>query len=289
VNHTSAFLTGAGGRQIFWRTWTPDAARTAVVVLAHGAGEHSGRYEHVAARLVAAGYAVYALDHRGHGRSEGPRALIERVDLAVADLDQLVVLAGVANPGAPVFLLGHSMGAMIALRYAPVHQDRLSGLILSGALAALKDVPAPLRLIGRLLSAVAPRTPLIAIDPAQVSRDPAVVEDYRNDPLVHHGKLPARTAAEIADTVGALPSTVGAITVPTLIMYGTADGLCPPAGSVMLGERIGSADRTVRAYDGLFHEILNEPERETVLDDICGWLSARAAAPDRDPAGSSRS
>jgi acylglycerol lipase len=289
VNQTSAFLTGAGGRRTFWRTWTPDDAPPAVVVLAHGAGEHSGRYEHVAERLVDAGYAVYALDHRGHGRSDGPRALIERVDLAVADLDQLVVLAVVANPGVPVFLLGHSMGAMIGLRYTAIHQDRLAGLILSGALAALEEVPAALRMIGKLLSAVAPRTPLIAIDPSLLSRDPAVVEAYRRDPLVHHGKLPARTAAEIADTVEALPGTVGVITVPALILYGTADRLCPPAGSVMLGERVGSADRTVKAYDGLFHEIFNEPEREAVLDDVCGWLSARAGAPEPDAAGSSRS
>jgi lysophospholipase len=243
----------------------------------------------VAARLVDAGYAVYALDHRGHGRSEGPRALLERVELAVADLDQLVVLARTATPDVPVFLLGHSLGGMIALRYAAVHQDRLSGLILSGSLAALEPVPAALRLIGQLLSAIAPRTPLIAIDPSLVSRDPAVVEAYRNDPLVCHGKLPARTAAEIADTVAALPATVGVIGVPALILYGTADRLCPPAGSMMLGERLGSADRTVKAYDGLFHEIFNEPERDAVLDDVCAWLSAHAGAPAPDAAGSSRS
>jgi len=289
VTETSGFQSGAGGRRIFWRAWTPEATPTAVVVIAHGAGEHSGRYAHVASRLVGAGYAVYALDHRGHGRSDGPRALIEHVDLTVSDLDGLVGRARAAHPGAPVFLLGHSMGAMIALRYAPVHQDRLAGVILSGALAALEDVPAPLRLIGQLLSRVAPRTPLIAIDPSLVSRDPAVVQAYRDDPLVHHGKLPARTAAQIADTVQSFPSTVGAITVPILIMYGTADGLCPPAGSVMLGERVGSADRTLTPYPGLFHEILNEPERETVLDEICAWLSVRAAASVPEPAGSSSS
>jgi alpha-beta hydrolase superfamily lysophospholipase len=281
VTETTGFIAGARG-----------GAPTAVVVIAHGAGEHSGRYEHVAAALVNAGVAVFALDHRGHGRSDGPRALIEHVDLTVSDLDQLVVLAQAAHPGLPVFLLGHSMGAMIALRYAPVHQDRLAGVILSGALAALENVPAPLRLVGQLLSRIAPRTPLIAIDPSLVSRDPAVVQAYRDDPLVHHGKLPARTAAQIADTVASFPRTVGAITVPVLIMYGTADALCPPAGSVMVGELIGSADRTVTPYAGLFHEILNEPERETVLDEIRGWLAARITAPavpaDR-PAGSSSS
>ncbi len=244
-------------------------------MLVHGAGEHSGRYDHVAGRLTGAGYAVYASDHRGHGRSEGPRGLIDHVDAAASDLDQLVSLAGAAHPGAPVVMLGHSLGAMIALRYAVWNQDRLAGLILSGALAALKDVPAGVELIGRLLSRVAPRTPLIAVDPSLVSRDPVVVDAYRHDPLVHHGKLPARTAAEIADTVAALPDAVGAIRIPVLILYGTADRLCPPAGSVMLGERIGATDKTVKAYDGLFHEILNEPEREAVLDDVMGWLAAR--------------
>ena len=221
------------------------------------------------------GYAVHALDHRGHGRSDGPRAYIEDMDNAVADVDTLVDRAVADHPGVPVFMLGHSMGGLIALRYALVHQDRLAGLILSAALAQLDAVPKPLELVGRALSVIAPRAPLIDIDPALVSRDPAVVEAYRSDPLVHHGKVPARTAVRLADAMERFPATVGAITVPTLILYGTADGLCPPAGSVMLGERIGAADKTLTAYDGLFHEILNEPERETVLDDIVG-LAGRA-------------
>jgi alpha-beta hydrolase superfamily lysophospholipase len=268
---------GAGGVEIFWRAWLPDGAPEAVVVIAHGAGEHSGRYEHVAQRLVAERYAVYAIEHRGHGRSQGPRALIDRIDNAVADLDELVRLAAGAHPGAPVFLLGHSMGGTIAVRYALAHQRRLSGLVLSGPLAALQAPPAPMRVAARLLSAVAPRAPLIAIDSTQVSRDPAVVRDYQQDPLVHHGKLPARTVVELADAIDAFPQSVGTITLPTLIMYGTDDGLCPPEGSVMLAERIGSA--TLKSYPGLYHEILNEPEREQVLDDLCSWLAARVAQP----------
>ncbi len=289
MRHAAASVSGAGGRRIFWQSWAPEATPSMVVVLVHGAGEHSGRYDHVAQRLVGAGGAVYALDHRGHGRSAGPRALIDRIDFAVADLHQVVSLAAAAHPAAPVFMLGHSLGGLIALRYATEHQERLVGLILSGALAELQDVPAPLRLVGQVLSAVAPRTPLIGIDPSLVSRDPAVVEAYRHDPLVHHGKLPARTAAEIADAVGALPTAVGAITLPTLVLYGTADRLCPPSGSVMLGERIGAADATVTGYPGLFHEILNEPERDAVLDDVIGWLSERARASAGDPAGATRS
>jgi acylglycerol lipase len=275
VNVTDSSFTGTGGVRIFTRCWTPDGQPRAVVILVHGAGEHLGRYEHVAAALLAQGHAVYASDHRGHGRSDGPRALVDRLANAVADVDQLVVTAAAAHPGLPVFMLGHSMGGLIALHYAAAHQQRLVGIVLSGTLAQLDDVPAALRMIGRTLSVVAPRAGLIAIDPALISRDQAVVESYRSDPLVHHGKLPARTAVELADAVAALAQLLPSIGLPALVLYGTEDGLCPPSGSVMIGERIGSEDRTVKGYDGLLHEILNEPERDAVLAEICGWLAAR--------------
>jgi alpha-beta hydrolase superfamily lysophospholipase len=283
----SGSFSGVLDRHIFWRSWTPEAPPRAAIVLVHGLGEHSGRYGHVVARLVQEGYAVYALDHRGHGRSDGPRAFIEDMDNVVADVDTLVDRVTVTEPGVPVFMVGHSMGGLVALRYALAHQERLAGLVLSSALAQLDAVPKPLQLVGRALSVIAPRAPLIAIDPALTSRDPAVVEAYRSDPLVHHGKVPARTAIQLADAVEGFPSAVAAITVPTLILYGTADGLCPPAGSVMLAERIGAADITVTAYDGLFHEIFNEPERDAVLDDVVGWLGARVGAPAAAEAGGS--
>jgi len=173
TTEASGSFGGALDRHIFWRSWTPeDVPARAVIVLVHGLGEHSGRYAHVVARLVGEGYAVHTADHRGHGRSDGPRALIENMDYVVADVDTLVDRAVAAEPGVPVFMLGHSMGGLIALRYALAHQDRLAGLILSAALAQLEAVPRPLELVGRALSVIAPRAPLIAIDPALVSRDP---------------------------------------------------------------------------------------------------------------------
>jgi acylglycerol lipase len=270
-------FSGAGGVRIHWRVWLPDGEPRAVVVIAHGAGEHAGRYSHVAARLVADGYATYAIEHRGHGYSEGPRAVIDRIANAVADLDTLVVLAADEHSGLPVFLLGHSMGGTISVSYAIRHQDRLDGLILSGPLAALEAAPAPMRVISKILSAIAPRMGLIEIDASLVSRDPDVVAAYVADPLVHHGKLPVRTVAELAAAIGSFPEAVPAITVPTLIMYGTADRLCPPRGSVMLSERIGSADKTITPYEGLYHEILNEPEQDQVLDELSQWLGAHIA------------
>jgi alpha-beta hydrolase superfamily lysophospholipase len=296
VSHQTGTLDGVANRRIFWQRLRPQTAPRAVVVIVHGASEHSDRYRHVAAALLEDGYAVYALDHRGHGRSDGARAVIDRLDYAVGDVDQLVLRARTEEPDTPVFMLGHSMGGTVAVRYAVMHQDRLHGLILSGPLAALEAAPAPIRLVGRVLSAIAPTLPLIAIDSSAVSRDPQVVQDYRTDPLVHHGKLPARTVAELAAAIDCFPDQAATITIPTLILYGTADRLCPPAGSTMLHERIGAADKQVKAYDGLYHEILNEPERDEVLADIRAWLSARAPASvpsdapsDLDAAGSSTS
>jgi alpha-beta hydrolase superfamily lysophospholipase len=276
--HAESHLVGVGGLRIYWQAWLPDGQPDATVVIAHGVSEHSDRYRHVAARLVSEGYAVYAIEHRGHGRSDGPRALIDRIDNAVADLDSLVSLAAGEHPGLPLFLLGHSMGGTIAVSYAIKHQDRLGGLLLSGPLAALESASPPMRIAVGVLSRLSPRLPLIAVDASLVSRDPAVVDAYVNDPLVHHGKLPVRTIAELAAAIDSFPQAVSEITVPTLILYGSADGLCPPLGSLMLGERIAAADKTLKAYDGLYHEILNEPEMQLVLDDICSWMTARVSA-----------
>lgn len=280
VARASGARTGAGGLQLFWQSWHGVGAPRAVVVIVHGLGEHSDRHDHVARALVAEGCAVYAVDHRGHGRSQGPRALIDDVDALVADIDALVLVAHAAHPDVPVYMLGNSFGGMLAVRYALAHQDRLAGLILNGALAQVDASPA-LRVVGRVLAAVAPRAPLIVIDPELVSRDPAVVEAYRTDPLVHHGRIPARTAATIADTAAAFPDAVGAIALPVLIAYGTADAICPPAGSEMLAQRIGSGDVTVRRYEGLYHELHNEPEREAVLGDVVAWLGDRLSLPAR--------
>jgi len=276
---SEASFAGARGRQIAWRGWAPVTDAAAVIVISHGFGEHSGRYDHVGERLARDGHAVYALDHHGHGASDGARARICFED-AVADLDHLIDLAGARHASRPIFLLGHSMGGAIALRYALAHQERLAGLILSGPLVQVED-RAGAKLLGRLLGRLAPGLPLAKLDPALVSRDPEVVRAYVDDPLVHHQPVPAGTVAEFLRYAATLPDAVAAITLPTLLVYGTADGLCAPEGSVLVGERIGSTDLTVAPYDGLFHEVLNEPERDRVLDEIAGWVGARVPAATR--------
>jgi acylglycerol lipase len=274
AQHTEGRLAG----DIYWQAWLPETEPQAVVVIAHGVSEHSGRYRYVVETLVPEGIAVYAIDHRGHGRSRGTGAQIERVALVVSDLDQLVDYARSAHPGRKCFLLGHSMGGCIAIVYAFEHQDKLDGLVLSAPLAAVDAAPVPLRMLARLLSAVAPGVGVFQVDAEAVSRDPDEVRAYREDPHTHSGKLPARTVQEISDAVGRFPAECERITVPLLVMLGTADTLVPPEAGRMVHDRARSADKTLLTYEGFFHEIFNEPagERDRPLRDLAGWLAARS-------------
>jgi len=276
--HEQGELAGVGGLRLFTRTWLPEPEPGGAVVLAHGAGEHCGRYEHVAARLVAEGFGVHALDHRGHGRSEGRRAYVDRIANTVADIDQLVTIARERHPGQPLFLLGHSMGGCLAIAYALERQQRLDGLLLSAPLAALETASPVTRVLGKLLSAVTPTLGLFDVDPERVSRDPDVVRAYVEDPLVHHGKLPARTVGELAAAVEGFPARVPELRLPLLVMHGTGDKIVPLAGSLMVHDGAGSDDKQLELYDGLYHEILNEPEQQRVMDDVVAWLQARLPA-----------
>ena len=221
-------FAGAGGLEIFTRSWSPPADSRAVVVIAHGVSEHSGRYEHVARRLVKAGYAVEALDHRGHGRSGGDRAVIDRMQNAVDDVASVLIRAGAEHAGEKVFLLGHSLGGLISLETALQRPELLDGLVLSAPAAAL-EAASPLELFGaRVLSALAPRTGVFEIDSDLVSRDPQVVADYDADPLGYHGKIPARTIYEMAEVVRTFPDRVPSLELPLLAAATAEDGAVVP-------------------------------------------------------------
>jgi alpha-beta hydrolase superfamily lysophospholipase len=270
--HVEGTFPGAAGGSVFWQAWTPDAVK-AVVVLSHGLAEHSGRYAHVAARLNDAGYVLYALDHRGHGRSDGTAGNIEGMAVVRADLDTLLTRARGEHPGLPVFLLGHSFGGRAALDYVV---DRggsgLTGLVLSGAFVDPEAGNAVQRRLAGVLSRLAPNLGVVPLDPSTVSKDPAEVEKYVTDPLNYHGKVRARSGAEMIAASRRVAAGVRAVTLPALVMHGAADRLAPPEGSRLVAERLGSNDKTLTLYDGLFHEIFNEPERDAVLADVVTWL-----------------
>ncbi|GAC1619857.1 MAG: monoacylglycerol lipase [Nevskia sp.] len=280
MQHREATFQGAQKLAIYRRSWLPEAVKArGAVVIVHGLGEHSGRYEHVAAALVAMGFAVHALDHRGHGKSEGaPRAYVDRFANAVADIDQVVDYATREQRGKPVFLLGHSMGGALGLSYTIKNPDKLAGLILSGPAVALDGAPPLMKPIAKILSRFLPKLGLFPIDPSAVSRDADAVAAYADDPLNCHGKVPARTLGEIVKFVEVLPALLQAIELPLLIQHGQADKLAGVSGSEMVLKRVNSADKTLKVYDGLYHEIFNElpADRARVLADLCAWLEAHA-------------
>jgi alpha-beta hydrolase superfamily lysophospholipase len=279
VRQRRGTFSGVRGVPIAHREWLPEGDARGSVVIAHGINEHGGRYAHVAERLTRSGWVVAALDHRGHGLSGGRRAAVERFDDWITDLDGYIAGVLVATPR-PLFLLGHSLGGLIATVYALRHQDSLDGLVLSSpsVMPPRSMSPAALR-VGRLLSRWAANLPLVGLRLDAVSRDPAVVSAYRDDPLVHLGRMRARTGAEALRAIGEVHRDIARLRLPMLTMQGTVDLLVDPGSARWVDEHTGSADHTLRIYEGLYHEVFNEPERDRVLDDLAAWLDAHATAP----------
>lgn len=271
-------ISGVKGLNIFWQSWVPESPK-GLVVLVHGLGEHSGRYQQVAQALNDIGCAVYAMDHRGHGKSDGRRALVDRMSHAVADIDQVMDLAKAAHPGLKTFLLGHSMGGALSLSYAIRKPSKLDALVLSGPAVALEAAPPLIGPISKFLGIFLPALGMFAIDPSLVSRDKSVVDDYTNDPLNAHSKVPARTLSEIVKFVELLPVLLSAINLPLLIMHGEQDKLAGVAGSKMVADRVSSKDKELIIYKGLYHEIFNElpDDRALVFKDLTNWIQKRLA------------
>jgi alpha-beta hydrolase superfamily lysophospholipase len=270
----------ADGLELFYRSWKPALRSRALIVIAHGIGEHSGRYERYVQAFLARGFAVYALDHRGHGRSPGQRGHVDSWVEYRSDLGAFLAFAGALEPDAPAFLLGHSMGALIALDFALESddrpQDRLSGLILSGTPLEPVGVAKPwLVLVAKVLSRVRPRTSLKPdIDPDTLSRDPEVVRVYAEDPLVHHHAT-ARWGIEALDTIALIKRRPVDLRVPLMVVHGGADQVNSPEGSRALVERASSPDKTLRIYEGARHEPHNDRGWQRVVADVAGWIEAR--------------
>ena len=277
--------SAGAGAGLHWHRWLPQGQPRAVVVLAHGYAEHLGRYEHVAARLNAAGLAVYAIDHWGHGKSEGERGFVPQFSAFTDGMDALLRQADSECPGVARFLLGHSMGGLIAVLHLTERQSHYSGAILSGPAIVPAEPPSRLLLwLSRILSRLMPRLGVLQLDAEGVSRDPAVVAAYRADPLVYSGKMSARLGREMFKAMERARACAPHITLPVLLLHGGADRLTAPEGSRYLNDHLGSRDRTLTVYPALYHEIFNEPERDAVLDDVVDWID-RHLPVKADPGG----
>lgn len=243
----------------------PNAHARHVVVIAHGYGEHFGRYAHVAQRLVVNGAAVWGPDHLGHGRSDGERALVRTFEIVVDDVHRVVSQARDEHRGLPLVLIGHSMGGMIAARYAQRYGDGLAGLVLSG--------PAIGRLGGIEMLLEMPELPDVPIDPGVLSRDPAVGEAYAQDPLVFHGPFKRPTLEAMRAAVSAIDVGPGFGALPTLWLHGSDDQLVPVATTRDGLTKVRGSAFTERVYEGARHEVFNETNRDEVLDDVCKFVT----------------
>ncbi|MEA2008211.1 MAG: alpha/beta hydrolase [Chloroflexota bacterium] len=273
MKHEESFLKSVRGTKIYSQGWLPECEVKAVLLVVHGLAEHSGRYANLVNHFVPLGYAVYGLDHIGHGKSEGLRVHVEQFEDFTDTLKIYYDMIRVWHPDAPIILVGHSMGALIGAFYLLDHQDEFAGAVLSGASVKIpEDVSQAIIFVGKVLSILAPKMGLIQLEAEYVSRDPEVVAAYVNDPLVTIGKYTARLAAELLKAIERVAAQAGTIRLPLLLLQGSEDKLADPTGAQMLYDTVSSEVKTLKLYDGLYHEVYNEPEREQVFQDMEEWL-----------------
>jgi acylglycerol lipase len=260
--------------QIFFRSWQPEGPARGVVAIVPGFNSHSGYYDWTAGQLTAAGLAVYAIDLRGRGRSDGERFYVTRVSEYVDDVAGLVSQVRSELSGLPLFLLGHSAGGVVSCLYALDHQQELAGLLCE---SFAFQVPAPdfALAVFKGLSHIAPHAHVLRLKNEDFSRNPNVVARMNADVLIAHETQPTQTIAELVRADERLRQSFSQITLPVLILHGTSDKVTKPAGSQFFYDMAGSRDKTLRLYDGYFHDLLNDLGRETVMTDMTAWIEAR--------------
>ncbi|MEJ2249959.1 MAG: lysophospholipase [Candidatus Lokiarchaeota archaeon] len=276
MNHNENEFIGEKAFRIFYQSWLPDEKPKAIIQIVHGFGEHSGRYMNIVNKLVPLNYGIYANDHRGNGKSDGTTNYVESFEFYVRDLKRLSDLIKENHPEVPIFMLGHSMGSGIAMTFANKYQELLKGLILSGTGTTLGEEVSPLlKLMSKVISKILPKMEIDPkLDPETLSHDPEVVKAYKEDPLVHYEKITTRLGSEMLKTFSNLESVVKDLHIPLLIQIGSEDKAVH--GSDELITFMKMEDKTVKIYEGLFHEVYNETtnEREKVLNDLVNWLES---------------
>jgi alpha-beta hydrolase superfamily lysophospholipase len=265
------------GLDIFIRSWRPTTPPRAIVGIVHGVKSHSGYYFWAAEQLVARGFAVYALDLHGRGQSDGERFFVETIADYLDDVDTLLKVARSREPGLPVFLLGHSAGGVISSVYTLEHQADLAGFICE-SFAFRVYAPDLALAIVKGLSHIAPHVHVLNLKSEDFSRDPRAVQAMNDDPLIDGEVQPANTVAELVRADERLEREFPSITLPVLILHGTADKVTKPSGSQLFFDTAGSPDKTLKLYDGHAHDLLNDFDREKVMADIVEWIAKRMPA-----------
>jgi alpha-beta hydrolase superfamily lysophospholipase len=273
MKHQEGYLKGVRDTDIYYQYWLPENEPEAIFLVVHGLAEHSGRYMNVVNFLVSSGYAVYGIDHIGHGKSDGKKGYAKRFEDYTTTLKKYFDMVREWRPEKPIFLIGHSMGGLISAAYLLKHQDELSGAVLSGPGIKVPDnISQAIIFVGNILSFIMPKAGLVQLDAEGVSRDPAVVEAYARDPLVYTGKITARLGAELLKAMKRVTEQAPKIRLPIMIVQGSDDKLVDPSGAQLLYDLVSSKDKTIKIYNGFYHEVFNEPEHELVLNDVKIWI-----------------
>ena len=275
MRHLEIQTPTADGLMLYAQVWLPDDKPKAMLAFSHGQAEHSGRYAHLGAALAEAGYGLYMADLRGHGKSPGQRGHIMSWDDYRRDFAAIREGARNTATDAKQFMGGHSLGGLIALDAALGNPPDCAGVIASAPALRLAFVPPVWKVaLGRMLANLVPDLTMSnELDASGLSHDVTVVQAYMNDPLVH-GKVTARFFTEFTKAQAHTLQHAEDVRLPLLILHGSADPLIDPAGSREFYERAASADKTLKVYEGLYHEAFNEPQKEQVIADLIGWLDA---------------
>lgn len=267
----------ADGLEMYARSWAPEQPPRALVCLIHGMGEHTGRYEHVAAALGSAGHAMVGFDLRGHGKSGGPRGHAPSAAAMLDDIDRFLQQAGERFPGLPRFLYGHSLGGIWTLYYVPSRKPELVGAIATApAMHSAIEQQKVKKLLARVLGTLTPTLTMPSgLDPATLSHDPAVVKAYIEDPLVHD-RITTGFGKMMMDVIQRVFALAPSFPVPVLVMHGEQDALGYPSGSRKFAE-LAPQTCTLKIWPGMFHEIHNEPDKAQVFAFMIEWMNQRLA------------
>jgi len=268
------FVDGAGGLKILIRSWRPTGPARGVVVISHGLNSHSGQYAWAAQQFVANGFAVYGADLRGRGKSEGQRFFVKQIGEYVGDVDLAVKLAKAREPGLPVFMLGHSVGGVVACTYALDHPTELAGLICE-SFAFRVPAPRPALNLLEWIGSWAPSLGVLKLRNKDFTRDPVALATLNGDPLIANETQPAGTVAALWKADKRLEVSFPKIILSVLILHGSADKATLPAGSEFFHKTAGSKDKTLKIYPGYFHDLLADTGKEAVIADIQAWIHAR--------------
>jgi alpha-beta hydrolase superfamily lysophospholipase len=271
---TEETFASAGGVHIFFRSWIPASAPRGLVVLQHGFNSHSGQYDWVARQFAAAGYAVYAGDLRGRGKSEGKRFYVNSFADYISDIGGVCDIARSRHPGLKMFVLGHSAGGVVATSYVLDNQDKVAGLICE---SFAYRVPAPEFALDFLafLSHFLPNAPALKLNNAHFSRDPAAVAALNADPLIANETQPMKTVGEMWKADRRLQVSFGKIKTPSLILHGTLDKATSYPGSEEFYKKSGASDKTLKLYKDHYHDLLADTGKEGVMAEILGWVQER--------------